>query len=248
MTNKIITALVCFVLMASPVSGSLFFNDPGEQVDHGSGISMGSSFTVMAWIKPNNVDATVRHLGGQDQSTGRLRFQTGDPSGAGELTLFIVGTANDNFRATSNSGTLIVDIWQIVVWRFVEADAQECRLYIGDLDTPLVEVGYSDVTTGSGMLSTSGNPLIIGRDSAANFPFEGDIASVIIWPLTALTIEQMRIHQWNFRPQIAGSELYVQYGFNGAGTQADWSGSANNGTVTGATQSDHVPLGAPFGG
>jgi hypothetical protein len=36
-------------------------------------------------------------------------------------------------------------------------------------------------------------------------------------------------------------------GSNGTGTQPDYTGNANNCTVTGATQSDNVPIGPVFG-
>ena len=35
-------------------------------------------------------------------------------------------------------------------------------------------------------------------------------------------------------------------GYNGTGTQPDWSGNANSCTVSGATLSNHAPIGAPF--
>jgi hypothetical protein len=46
---------------------------------------------------------------------------------------------------------------------------------------------------------------------------------------------------------IAGCVGFWHLGANGVGTQPDWSGNANAGTVTGATVSDHVPLGPWFG-
>jgi len=62
----------------------------------------------------------------------------------------------------------------------------------------------------------------------------------------ALSLGEIRSLQ--FHPRVlSGCVLYSHYGFNGTGTQPDWSGKGNSGTVTGATVSNHVPLGSPFG-
>jgi hypothetical protein len=61
---------------------------------------------------------------------------------------------------------------------------------------------------------------------------------------TRLTLGQMKAQQ--FAPHvIPGSVLYTRLGWNGTGTQADWSGGQNNCTVTGATVGNDVPI-MPF--
>ena len=53
------------------------------------------------------------------------------------------------------------------------------------------------------------------------------------------------IQRQQFRPHpLASTLVFCMLGYAGTGTQPDWSGNGNNGTVTGATVADHVPLGA----
>ena len=68
---------------------------------------------------------------------------------------------------------------------------------------------------------------------------------VSAWPGVALTLAQIVAHQWSTVPKVAGNEVFSHFR---AGEAANWSGAAAavNGTITGATGSDHVPLPSPL--
>ena len=61
-----------------------------------------------------------------------------------------------------------------------------------------------------------------------------------------LSLAEITQH-WMRSQNHANSKVLMHVGYNGTGTQADWSGHGNSGTVTGATVSAHVPLGPQFG-
>ena len=142
--------------------------------------------------------------------------------------------------------------WGIGKWLFVAGVIElgsMPRLLIGDLTTiPTEPSAYTTQNNGAGpIISDAAQNLFVGagRDFGASFRFGGDVATIHIVGAN-LTNAQI-IKQW-MRPQIiASTVLFTHYGFNGTGTQPDWSGNNNSGAVTGATVADHVPLGPPFG-
>ena len=60
-----------------------------------------------------------------------------------------------------------------------------------------------------------------------------------------MPLAQMQALQFNLHPT-TNTLLLSHYGYNGTGTQPDWSGNGHNGTVTGATVADHVPMPPAF--
>ena len=223
---------------------SLLFDNSAEQVAH-SAPQLTDPFTVVSWVRPTNVDANLRHLGGQEQSSGRIRFLTSDSSGAGRLRL-TVNNSGLLLDYVSVDSVLSVNAWQFIGYVCDIASAQDGKIYHGDLSTLVTEVSYAVETDAGGTFNATSGDMIFGRDSNASLPFLGDIAIVMVWPGTALTLGQIQAQQ--FRPHITpGCEIFSHYGYNGVGAQPDWSGNGNSGTVTGATVSDHVPLGPPFG-
>jgi hypothetical protein len=125
------------------------------------------------------------------------------------------------------------------------ADADQIML-MGDLSTSLAAPsGYSTQTLGSGTLTTTARDFYLGNGPATTRELHGRIGSAALFD-SALTVAQCQWWQFNPRMMPGCSGLY-HLGFNGTGTQTDYSGNGASGAVTGATQVDHVPVAPIFG-
>ena len=138
--------------------------------------------------------------------------------------------------------------WLFLAFAFDRTGADgDQKLLMGDLTTAATEPStYSTQTVGSGnFVADASNSLIVGNQAAGNRGVEDSIASLHLCNVL-LTNAQIRAQQFRFR-KLLSSVILCEYGWNGTNLQPDWSGNGNNGTVTGATVSDHVPLGPLFG-
>lgn len=225
---------------------ALLFDASSEDVDHGAGpqIDGNSPFTVGIWLNPSTVSASNRQVGGNTCSLStNARLMTSASSGTGVMRILVPVAGGSTLReATSVTSTISASAWQFVVFKHDSGDTPMCRMYHGDLTTVVTEVSYSSNDNNSGTPRAADGNLIIGADPGNGIPFEGDIACVMVWPTTALTLAQIRQIQFLFYPQFSGCELFSHYGWNGTSGCVDWSGNGNNGTITGATVSDHVPI------
>ena len=226
---------------------ALLFNAGTEKVEHGTGIEFGDPCTIIFWYNPNSVDTTAKTLVSQATSGNANEFFSSAASagtGGGRLN---ITRATTNLSIASASSTFVANVWNYLAVVIDTSDSQHARFYRGDLATLATQTGYGTVTNGSGALTGQAGPFRIGSRTVDNFPCDADIATVMFWPNTALTLGQIQAQQ--FRPHVtAGCELFTHYGFNKVAAQPDWSGAGNNGTVGGSpTVVDHVPLGPPFG-
>lgn len=219
-----------------------------QQVEH-SAPQLGDPCSALSWLKPSNVDnSTLRHLCAQVANVGIWRFVTSDNSGTGgRMRLFLPDTTAGNWNYITDNGFLVANVWQCAAWTFDSSAGagEQCNIYVGDEDTPLVEATYASTNDPAGTVEPTSGNLRFGRDTNGIFPFEGDIHSIMIWPGTILTLAELQVMQKVFRPKVAGCEIYSFYGRGGANA-LDLSGQGNNGTVTGATESDQAPLPSPF--
>lgn len=222
---------------------ALTFNANTEKVEHGTGIEFGDPSTLLMWFKPTTVSAANRSLVQQTSAGVGISFlNNGETGGAGRLNSQIRYSGSDAAAVSANS-TIVVDVWNCVVIVVDSADSQHVRFYRGDLSTPLAEASYSSTANSTGTIDGQGGPFRVGSNIAASQNCASDIATIMFWGSTALTLAQMQMHQFRSYPQVAGCELFVQYGWQGVGTQVDYTGTGNNGTVTGATVADHPPIG-----
>ena len=79
------------------------------------------------------------------------------------------------------------------------------------------------------------------RWSPFYYGFNGRQDSVTSLHNRRLSLGELKTQQFAPHP-VSETVLFVPLGFNGTGTQADWSGNGNNCKVTGATQSADVPI------
>lgn len=224
-----------------------FDSASSDKINVGSGTSLDNltTGTYLSWVflrsSPAH-DGAISWKGLAASGSRQFRFNSG-----GSLLLAI-------FRATTNTqieGTpsaIGFDKWSFVATVHNTGGANgDQKLFGGDLSTIAAEPSsYISQSVGSGAVGdNSSTDMIIGNRETNGRNFEGLIAWIGIWN-RVLTLGEMQAQQ--FRPHVtSGCVLFTHCGYNGTGTQADWSGNGNNGTVTGATVADHVPLGPPFG-
>ncbi len=120
------------------------------------------------------------------------------------------------------------------------------KIFTGDLSAAATEDSYSGQTAPAGSVSddSSVNLAIGNVGTGFTSAYQGNIA-VAAYFARELTLGE--IVRWQFRPFVdADCKYYLHLGFNGTGTQPDWSGNGVAGTVTGATARDHVPMAPMF--
>lgn len=218
-----------------------------DRVNCGSGTTLDNltALTLMAWVYPtSNVSnkGIVNHFQGAADSGWEL--YTADALGNIALEW-----AGDTYCFGQSTTT---PLSSLNTWAFLAGCATftaKPRLYTGTLAALASEVTYDVVyTAGITRHDDAARNLMLGnKDTAAtNLAFTGRIAWVGVWN-RELALGEVQAQQ--FAPHVtSGCVGFFHLGFNGTGTQADWSGNGNNGTVTGATVAAHVPLRPPFGG
>ena len=216
--------------------------------------------TVLAWVRPtvwvptreNNVIAKGDFADGY----WRPCFFSKNASVQGILGTFCrrgTTTLQTEAHAWTNV-TPAADKWLFVAtgYDFTLTDADQWMM-LGELTVPAEEPSAYDIRrTGSGnyVLTNAGRTAYVGNsDNASQVEsFVGDIACLAVYnirmtPAAARTY-QYRPYLWPAHPNCIG---YWQLGLIAAASaQPDWSRGTNDGTVTGATVSDHVPLGPLF--
>lgn len=228
-----------------------FAASTADYVNHGSDTSLDDldPITVMCWIYLNTLVASssARNLAFNKATAGDEGFS------------FYPGGASDN-QVTSlvrqGSGTWLVKDasntnfahFGVNKWLFCAAAAEfgvAGKTLIGDLSNAPTEPSSYDVNNqvGSGSLSTdAGQNFYVGsgRTLTTFFGVNGIIAFGHI--VSGYLTDQQIYQQWMMPHVISGSRMFRWYGLDGTmGTQYDWSGYQNNGTVTAATYSDSYP-------
>ena len=223
---------------------SLLFTDGGtNRVDHGSGASLDdpAALTLILRIYPITI-ATVRNL--VVKSDGSLNKKQFTFRQDGNIDLFI-STSGTAISARSSSLTPTANNWFDIAWTVSSGLAP--HIYIGSPTANFAEPTYSvGPTTGTGTMDTeaAGN-FIVGNRQAVDNAFGGRI-ELVHYLNRDLSLGELKDQQFN--PHVvSGSKLFVFEGANGTGTQTDWSGNANAGTVTGATVAANSPRRAWFG-
>lgn len=206
-----------------------------------AGINNLDPFTWLMWVYPTTL-TSLRVLLSKGATTKVFRLNgTG-----GNIQVQIARASGGASFITNDTPLSTLDKWYCVA-AGVDSSAgagQMVDIYTGDLTTPLAERAYGTNSNGSGALTDeSASDLTLG--GSASSAFQGRVAVAMIWN-RELTLGELIDQQFNPRPT-SGCVLYEVMGFNGTGTQPDWSGNAHAGTVTGATVESHVPLRPPFG-
>ena len=221
----------------------VFTGGDGDEVDIGSDTSLDdlNDFTYLMWFYPTGTPGGSASLAGKGTFGGQNRRNVVFNENR-NINLAIDRVTQDA-QATSATA-LSIDTWHFVACTFDLTDG--VRLWIGDLSTLVVEDTYSVspiLGSGATITNASDNFKIGGEGGSSSIP--GRIAFCGIYN-ARMTLAELQRQQ--FRPHVTPECVgFYHLGYNGTGTQPDWSGTGNAGTVTGAVVADHVPLGSPFG-
>lgn len=228
--------------------GLNFGSASAQNVSHGSAAPLDSlsAWSVGMWVRFNAYPGFAtwfhKHNG---SSQGKWLFTDALNGGSFYIEQDRPTAATAATAQTAN-GTVTTGVWYWLVGTVDTAVSPVCRIYVGTLASTIAEVSYTSQIDGSGSVTD---------DSAGNLTFGGDpfgnsmgvdIALDVFWS-KAISLAEARTQQFNISYPIAAPAnclMFSNYGYNGTGTQGDWSGNVNNGTVTNATVTAHVPIGA----
>ena len=215
----------------------VFADNTTDDVNHGSTAALDdmANPTIAFIFKPTNNSNTFRSLGGK--GTNLEMFRRG-----------VDGTRIAISRSMSGTDA-VVDVSTGLLttgWNFAAFTCDwlvDLHSYHGAYPTPCVDTTFNEIL-GTGTLDTDAAAdwtMGSNQGSLANGAIPYTIAWVGVWN-RILTLGELQDQQFN--PHVtSGCVLFSHYGWNGTGTQADWSGGVRNGTVTGATLStDHAPI------
>jgi hypothetical protein len=221
---------------------ALDFSAAGSRVDVGSGSSIDNLtvFTVLQWVLPTAFTVNKRFW---NKGTGS-GTQHGVTISTGDTVAYSRGRAGASCNIISSTA-MTVDVWNCIAITVDFGASPVGKIYFGLLNTPLTEVSYGTTDDGSGtVFNDSANNLYIGNRNTGADVFPGHIATTVFWN-RILTLAEMR--QAQLRQRIISSLAgYWELGFQGVGTQQDYSGNGNSGTVTNAILSAHPPIINPF--
>lgn len=165
------------------------------------------------------------------------------------LSLYLQGQNWPNrLHAVSNGSEITASGEHFIAsrWNTAGVDADQ-QLFYGNRSTAVAEVsGYSDQQVGSGHKDATGNSFVAGGMPGESWSWaEGSISAYAVWDSYA-TLDDLLRFQYYPELKPTGSNLLIWihvgiHGTSGVGTQYDWSGNGFNGTVSGASKTDHIP-------
>lgn len=229
---------------------ALSFTAVTHVVDIGSGASLDNltAWTVLAWVYPVSLSQDLPLTFKGDAASGST-YRSCILLSTGALYLDLHRATTD-LTASSAASVYAANAWQFFGFAANSAGAAtDQKIFYGTLSAAVAEVGsYASQSVGSGA---------VVADAAYNQGIGNGIPAQAFWGSSmriawvgqwnrVLTLGEIQAQQ--FRPHVtAGCVGFYHLGFAGTGTQPDWSGNGNAGTVTGAAVADHVPLGPLFG-
>ncbi len=220
-----------------------FTFDDGKIVNFGSAAALDNltDFSYIVWFRRTGALAQPKVM--MEKGTFGGSSRKGLLITNNDVLKVVVDRADTNAEATSTTD-LTLNKWFFVAFTYESSDGP--RIFIGDLATLAVEDdGTPTVGVGAEGDNSADNLEVGASSEGGTRAVPADIAIVAVFN-KKLSLGE--IHRQQFRPHVTPDSLIFSHlGFNGTGTQPDWSGNGNSGAVTGATVADHVPLGQPFG-
>jgi hypothetical protein len=234
---------------------SLLYDASTEITEFGTGTSLDNldPITIVLWVYLLTLgngagnDSTYYRKTVDNQNLQRLR---GLSNGAGGGS-FAMSVGRSVVAATAVADVSLFANYSLNQWICLVAQADTTTagnnlLFVGSRTADIAEPSvYTVQTNGSGTVgNNNGASAGIGSNGGPQFT-NGMIGFVGVWN-RLLNFGELLEQQYHPQPT-AGIKLFNFPGFNGTGTQPDWSGNGNNGTVTGATVDVQMPLGPIFG-
>jgi Concanavalin A-like lectin/glucanases superfamily len=206
------------------------------QVPAASSINTLSTWTWKGWYYPTAI-TSGRHLFSKSDSSSPFGGRSARILTGGFIRADVV-RATTSSQYITNSLALTANKWWYIAITYDESGAagEVFNIYVGDLTTLATEATYSTVTNGSGATTSDAlGDLRIGNASSQVQAWPGPIGPCA-HSNRVESLAEIQAHQFEFRPS-AGCVGLWNLGDNGTGTQPDFSGNGNSGTVTGATLS-----------
>jgi hypothetical protein len=202
--------------------------------------------TMVAWVYPTtlaNLKVPFSKELGATNDGWVVQFR-----GTTEFRLFSNNDtlANGNCNYETTDAGLVVNTWYCLAVQINNAGGagDRMRLFVGDLVSPMRRCTATAVVEKSNAFTSLATaPLGLGNKTKGSptSAISGRMGATAYLGSSLLTLGE--IQSWQFAPRMmAGCVGFWRLGDNGTGTQPDLSGNGNNGTVTGATQSDNPPL------
>lgn len=213
-----------------------------DRISHGSGASIDnfSELSFLLWAYISSIPPNVRRFFFKSPTDFEKELSLGS---TGQVSTAMDTDGTDVQATSENSAGNIVTANS---WWFIALTVSSGlvpRLYLGTLSAPVYEVAYASQTAGTGSpVSDAAGDLVVGNVRTLNRSTAMHAAYASYWN-RALSLGELAQQQYRPTPG-NGCRMFSVYGYNGTGTQPDYSGNGNHGTVTGATVADHVPI--PF--
>jgi hypothetical protein len=202
-----------------------------------------TAFTYLMWIRADSSATSpqtylMKGTGGTGRKSLERLFGDVDDFEA------IVMRGGTNASTKTTGVNKPINDWFFVALTYDETDG--ARIFTGDLNTPVSEASYSSRTVGSGPTNSDATlPITVGNREDFGEPTLGRIGT---FQLVSKRLSLAEIQALQFTIQnTPETELLYNMGSSGIATQVDLSGNGYNGTITGLTQADAVPLPSPFG-
>lgn len=208
------------------------------------------AWSALAFFYPTTLGGDQRNIMGKDDagSTGQLRVRLGSGSPFG-VEVRHAGA----LKLTTGSTVLTVDTWYLLILTHsTSGDGGDLRAWVLDMDGAIVQSG-SGTTSGDATFLT-GVVNVGQRINALNDPFLGKIAHwcyvqadlSIDGTATAEMFAYVRDpgRMARFWKQEYGVPFYLPLGQDSP--EPDWSGSGNNGTLTGTDAVSSDPPILPY--
>jgi len=227
---------------------ALDFNSAGSgrRVTFGSSAELDSlpdtGMTVWAWVYRTSDGGNQFVISkGATYATG-WQFQVDNTNVEGGLAM-VAGFSGAASYTTGNTNATPLNTWAFIA-ATVDATANpDGHLYFGSLTSLVIEESsYALQHNRSGTVSDASGVLWVSNvEQYPTNPFLGRIAraGVISRVLTLAELRQIQFASIA-QARVAGTVLLTD--LHGTGTQSDYSGNTNNGTVESATAAPHAPL------
>jgi hypothetical protein len=230
---------------------SLLFTDAStNRVSHGTGLGNWTAASYAFWYYPITLTAGRNIL---NMFTGSFVVPSIAVGSVGTDELRMTwrrGGGGSNMIYETNNADITANKWWFVGVTVDQAAGAGVKVvfYLGDLNT-LATARTNGTTTdvSSGYASNNGQTFYVGDNGTDSTAHAMRMGTLLFFPSAVLTQADFQRLQFRPLPLPSSVRLFTHYGFNGTGTQPNWTGNGHSGTVTGATVAAHVPLGPIFG-
>lgn len=149
--NGILSGTPAPTAAAGVIDGGSFYNGSSAyiQVPASGSISLGNTFTISCWMRPENLAGRVHYFSNRNGSnTGEFDLEVGDAGGAATQALAMATIGHFNFITVDNAIT--IDVFQYVTYSRNGLGAGSQKVYINGVnitlatDSPVDTNMYSD--------------------------------------------------------------------------------------------------------